>query len=38
MTERRGSCKVWVGRHKGRRPIGTPRLYGRIILKWTFKK
>jgi hypothetical protein len=38
MGEGRGAYRVWVGRPEGRRPLGRPRLEGRIILKWIFKK
>jgi len=26
MGERRGACRIWVGRTDGRRPLGRPRL------------
>jgi hypothetical protein len=40
MGERRGACRVLVGRPEEGRPLGRPRrrLYGRIILKWILEK
>ena len=37
MGDRRGACRVLVGRPKGKRPFGRPRPNGRIIFKWFFK-
>jgi hypothetical protein len=34
----RDAYRILLGRPEGRRPIGTPRLNARIILKWVFKK
>ena len=34
MGERRGVCRVLVGKPEGNRPLGRPRLDGRIILRW----
>jgi hypothetical protein len=37
--ERQERCiQGFGGETKGKRPLGRPRLDGRIILKWTFKK
>ena len=36
MGERRGAYRIFMGRPDGRRPLGSPRADGRIILKWTF--
>jgi hypothetical protein len=36
--EKRGACRILVGRPEGRRPLGRPRLDERIILKWILKK
>jgi hypothetical protein len=30
--------RVLVGKREGKRPLGRHRLYGRIILKWIFRK
>jgi len=38
MGERRGVYGVLVGKPEGKRPLGRPRLYGRIILRWIFRK
>jgi len=35
MGEGRSVYKVLVGRHEGKRPLGRPRLSGRITLRWT---
>jgi hypothetical protein len=37
-AERRGACRVLVGKTEGKRQLGTPRLDGRIIAIWIFKK
>jgi hypothetical protein len=34
----RGVYRVLVGKPEGRRPLGRPRLDGRIILRWIFRK
>jgi hypothetical protein len=36
--ERRGAYRALVGKPEGRRPLGRPRLDGRIILKWIFER
>jgi hypothetical protein len=36
--ERRGAYRALVGKPEGRRPLGRPRLDGRIILKWMFER
>ena len=38
MEEGRGVHKVLVGKPEGKRPLGRPRVDGRIILKWILKK
>ena len=38
MGERRGVYGVLVGKPEGKRPLGRPRLDGRIILRWIFRK
>jgi hypothetical protein len=38
MAERRGACRVLVRISEGRRPLGIPIIYGRMILKWIIKK
>jgi hypothetical protein len=38
MAERRGAFRVLVGSPGGRRPLGSPRLGGRIILNCIFRK
>ena len=34
MEKSRNAYRVLVGKPKGKRPLGRPRLDGRIILKW----
>jgi len=38
MGERRGSCRVSVGKPEGNRPLGRSSADGRIILRWVFRK
>jgi hypothetical protein len=38
MGEGRGVYRVLVGKPEGKRPLGRPRLDGRIMLSWIFKK
>jgi len=40
MGDSKGVYRVLVGKPKGRRPLGRPRLDGRIdlILRWIFRK
>jgi len=38
MGERRGVCRVLVGKTEGKRPLGRPGVDGRIILRWIFRK
>jgi hypothetical protein len=34
----RGIYRVLVGRPEGKRPLGSPRLGGRITLRWTLER
>jgi hypothetical protein len=38
MGERRGVCRVLVGKPEGKRPLGRPGLDGRVTLRWIFRK
>jgi hypothetical protein len=38
IGEERGGHRVLMGKLEGKRPLGRPRLSGRIILRWIFKK
>jgi transposase len=38
LVERMDAYRVLVGKPEGRRPLGRPRLRGRIILKGIFEK
>jgi len=38
MGDRRGVFRVLVGKSEGQRPLERPRLDGRIILRWIFRK
>jgi transposase len=38
MGARRILCRVLVGKPEGKRQPGRPRLDGRIILRWIFRK
>jgi hypothetical protein len=38
MRDRRGVCRVLVGRPEERDYLDDLGVYGRIILKWSFKK
>ena len=38
MKERRGACRVLVGKSTGRNHFEDPGVGGRIILKWMFEK
>ena len=38
MGERRGEYKVLVGKPEGKRTLGRPRVDGKIILRWIFRK
>jgi hypothetical protein len=38
VGERRGMCRVLVGKFEGQRPLGRLRHRWRIILKWHFRK
>ena len=37
MGKRRGIYRVLVGKPEGKRPLGRPRLNGRVILRWIFR-
>ena len=36
--ERRGLCRILVGKLEGNMPLGRPVIEGRIILRWIFRK
>jgi hypothetical protein len=38
MGEKRGLCRVLVGKTERKRPLGRPGVDGRIILRWIFRK
>jgi len=38
IGERRGIYRVLVGKPKGKRPLGRPRLRWKKILRWIFRK
>ena len=38
MGEGRVVHRVLVGKPEGKRPLGNPDQYGRIILRWIFRK
>jgi hypothetical protein len=38
MGEGRGVYRVLVGRAEGKRPLGRPRLSGRVTLRWTLRR
>jgi hypothetical protein len=38
MGERRGVCRILVGKPEGRDHLKEPAIDGRIILRWFFKK
>jgi len=38
VGEKRGIYRVLVGKPEGKRPFGRPRIDGRIILRWIFRK
>jgi hypothetical protein len=38
MGEVRGAYNILVGKPEGRRPLGRPRLDGRITLRWILRK
>ena len=38
MAERRGACRILMGRLEGRHHLEDPGIDGRIILKWIFRK
>jgi len=38
MAERRDLYRVLVGKHGGKRPVGSPGLNWKIILKYFFRK
>jgi hypothetical protein len=37
MGERRGVYRVLVGKPDGKRPLGSPGVDGRIIVRWIFR-
>jgi hypothetical protein len=38
LGEKRNSYRVLVGKPEGKRPLGRPRVGGRIVLRWMLKK
>ena len=38
MGERRDEYRVLVGKHEGKNHLEDPGMYGKIILKWIFRK
>jgi hypothetical protein len=38
MKDRRGACRVLVGKHEGTSHLEDPGIDGWIILKWSFEK
>jgi len=38
MGEKRSVYRVLVGKPKGKRQLGRPRVVGKIILRWIFRK
>jgi len=38
MGDRRGTCRVLVGKYEGRDHLEGPCEHGRIILRWIFRK
>jgi hypothetical protein len=38
MGERKGICRVWVGKPEGKRPLEKPRRRWEIIVRWIFRK
>jgi hypothetical protein len=38
MGERRGMCRVWVGKPEGKRPLGKPRRKWEDNIKMDFQK
>jgi hypothetical protein len=34
----RNACNILVGKPEGKRPLGRPRLYGKVILEWILGK
>jgi hypothetical protein len=38
MGEKRSAYRILVGKPEGKRPLGRPRLSGRIILKWKLER
>jgi hypothetical protein len=38
MGEKRNAYKILVGKPEGKRPLGRPRLGGRIILRWILER
>jgi len=38
LGKRREVCKILVGKPEEKRPLGRPRIDGRIIIIWIFRK
>jgi hypothetical protein len=38
MGEGKGMYRVLLGKPEGKIPLGRPSVYGRIILRWIFRK